>query len=52
VIFQFWWGDFNLIIFSSEKSSGNVNLSLMNIFNSFIVDMGLVEAHGVGPFFN
>jgi hypothetical protein len=44
-------GDFNLIRFYSEKSSGNVNVSLMNLFNSFIVDMGLVEVHRVGPFF-
>jgi hypothetical protein len=44
-------GDFNLIRFSSEKSSGNGNVLLMNLFNSFIVDMGLVEVHRVGPFF-
>jgi hypothetical protein len=44
-------GDFNLIRFSNEKSSGNGNVSLMNLCNSFIVDMGLVEVHRVGPFF-
>jgi hypothetical protein len=44
-------GDFNLIRFSNEKSSGNGNVLLMNLFNSFIVDMGLVELHRVGTFF-
>lgn len=46
------WGDFNLVRDSAEKSTGNVNMSLVHLFNQFINDVSLREMHrmwGVSP---
>lgn len=36
-------GDFNMIRYQWEKSSNNVNQGWMDLFNSFILDNGLLE---------
>jgi hypothetical protein len=41
-------GDFNLIRFSWEKSTGNVNQFWMSAFNDFIRDNGIKEMDGKG----
>lgn len=41
-------GDFNLVRDSSEKSTGNVNMSLVNLFNQFLSDTSLRELHRHG----
>jgi hypothetical protein len=33
---------------SAEKSSGNINMSLVNLFNHFINDTNLREMHRTG----
>jgi exonuclease III len=38
-------GDFNLVRDASEKSTGNVNASLVNLFNQFVSDTSLREMH-------
>jgi hypothetical protein len=41
-------GDFNMIRFPWEKSSDNDNFSQMNLFNTFILDFGLLELIRMG----
>jgi len=41
-------GDFNLVRDSSEKSTGNVNSSLVSLFNYFVNDTSLREMHRHG----
>jgi hypothetical protein len=41
-------GDFNRIRFPWEKSSDNDNFSQMNLFNTFILDFGLLELIRMG----
>lgn len=41
-------GDFNLVRDSSKKSTGNVNNSLVNLFNQFVSDVSLREMHRHG----
>lgn len=41
-------GDFNLVRDSSEKSTKNVNNSLVNLFNQFVSDVSLREMHRHG----
>lgn len=41
-------GDFNLVRDSSEKSTGNVNNSLVNFFNQFVSDVNLREMYRHG----
>ena len=40
--------DFNLVRRIEEKSTGNVNLSLMDAFNNFVANTGLREIHRGG----
>jgi exonuclease III len=45
-------GDFNLVREAAEKSTGNVNESLVQLFNQFVDDVSLREMHrqgGVSP---
>jgi hypothetical protein len=41
-------GDFNLVREAVEKSSGNVNDTLLQLFNRFIDDVSLREMHRHG----
>jgi len=41
-------GDFNLVRRIEEKSTSNVNLSLMDAFNNFVANTGLREIHRGG----
>jgi hypothetical protein len=41
-------GDFNLIRQSEEKSTGNVNVQMMDAFNMFVVDTEMRELHRGG----
>jgi endonuclease/exonuclease/phosphatase family metal-dependent hydrolase len=36
-------GDFNMIRFSWEKSSDNINHTWIDLFNNFIMDYGLMD---------
>jgi len=44
-------GDFNLVRFREEKSSGNVTARWMDLFNDFIADNELRELHRSGGLF-
>ena len=44
-------GDFNLVREAAEKSTGNVNDSLVQLFNHFIDDVSLREMHRQGGSF-
>jgi exonuclease III len=41
-------GDFNLIRYAWEKSSGNINQFWLDSFNGFIMDNGLLEINRIG----
>lgn len=41
-------GDFNMIRYGHEKSSGNTNNALMEMFNGFINDCCLIEIQRIG----
>lgn len=44
-------GDFNMVRECAEKSNGNVNMSLVNLFNQFVSDSSLREMHRHGGSF-
>jgi hypothetical protein len=44
-------GDFNLVREAAEKSTGNVNESLVQLFNQFVDDVSLREMHRQGGSF-
>jgi hypothetical protein len=44
-------GDFNLVRFQQEKSTGNINFAHSTVFNEWINEWGLIEIKDPGRSF-